>query len=807
MQRSIESFYFINQLRSAEIKNSGGKGYNLFVIRDFCNVPDFYILTTRAFEEWSVNKQIPRALKREFTKIFNDLLKVGHIAVRSSATTEDTAAASFAGMYNTSLYISNIEEGIEAVVKTWQSLDSERACNYRKTMNCDRGAMAVIIQHQLVPEISGVMFTANPLAAGEILIECCPGLGDKLVSGEIEPNQYRIKGKKVIKRTGENILSEDQIQELVKTGLKIERVFRRPQDIEWAYEKGRLYILQSRPITSIAEKIKKGTVWCNVNVRETIPGPISPMMYSIFDSIMFPIIIIDAFGVPISREQYYKYPGVERVLGRLYWNVNNTMALGRTIDPVMRLLSADKNLDPQMAAAFKQVDIKTIPTLIPFFRSVLFSISAMIRLANFIIKSSIFMRGTVRKLHKVLLDTLAMAEEYEVAADLDTGIINVQKLLVDVGTKISRRYFGGLFLSLFYFIFLGVILKLRLGARGEAIARKMIVGLIDKTGEMVIAVEKLAEKAREKAQKLDTGEVKKLYRTDHDFKNIFDDFILEFGHRGPAEFDIASFNWREDYDMVFQLIASHNKSRRKQDRKEIIKGIVNEARPFERFFIKLILPRIEAFTHLRESGKHYYFKATARAKDQFFKISEHLVAEKYYDNIHDIFLLELKDLNAIIDRTVTSVQIRAIVDRRKKERIEYEKIDPPDIIFEDGRTISFTADQASVMNGEPLSYGKVRAKARIIKDFKSSSALRAGEILVTHHTDPGWTPLFSVSGGVIVEAGGLICHAAMVAREFGIPAVVLRNATLAIPDGALIELDADMGTIRIVARNAKERNH
>jgi pyruvate,water dikinase len=125
-------------------------------------------------------------------------------------------------------------------------------------------------------------------------------------------------------------------------------------------------------------------------------------------------------------------------------------------------------------------------------------------------------------------------------------------------------------------------------------------------------------------------------------------------------------------------------------------------------------------------------------------------------------------------------------------------IEAPDIVFEDGRKMCFSSESGSRLTGEPLSFGRIKGRARIVKDFRSSSALKPGDILVTHHTDPGWTPLFSVCGGVIVEAGGLICHAAMVARELGVPAVVLRNATSIIPDGARIELDADSGTIKIV---------
>jgi pyruvate,water dikinase len=127
----------------------------------------------------------------------------------------------------------------------------------------------------------------------------------------------------------------------------------------------------------------------------------------------------------------------------------------------------------------------------------------------------------------------------------------------------------------------------------------------------------------------------------------------------------------------------------------------------------------------------------------------------------------------------------------------YRRAKPPDIIYESGERISASITESAILSGEPLSYGKIKARARIIKDFNDSSRLKKGEILVTHHTDPGWTPLFIVASGVIIEVGGVICHAAMVARELGIPAVVIRGATALIPEGKVVELDADEGTVKM----------
>lgn len=788
--------YIVDRAAGSSPALVGTKAWNLFRLRKHVEIPSFVVVTTDAFLDYEKKGRPGPEVRQELNEVLLTMLRDGPVAIRSSGTSEDLPGVSFAGMYNTTLDVKNADEGIRAVIKTWQSLDSPPACDYRKKMGVTRGSMAVIIQHQINPQISGVMVTRNPLQPDQVLIECCKGLGDRLVSGKITPSRYQVREKKIILQRGRKLLEDREVLNLVQRGREIERLFKAPQDIEWAMENEEIYFLQARPVTaSVAVHEKKGKVWCNVNVRETIPDPISPMMYSIFESIMFPMIIIDAFGVPISREQYYRYPAVERVLGRLYWNVNNTMALGRTIDPIMRLLNADKNLDPQMAAAFKYVDVEKLPPLIPFFRSLRFSLSAMVRMTLFIIKSSVFVRGTVKKVNRVLYETRSMTESYRLSSDLKTGIANVQQLVEAVGLRISRRYFGGLFLSLFYFILLGKILSVRMGSQGEVIARKTNLGITDKTGEMVQAVEMLAHYARKNSKRLTAHAVRKLWEEDREFQRLFIEFIREFGHRGPAEFDVASPNWREDYDVVFRLIATCQKPVVKPERSAVIKEIVDSARPLERFFIKFFLPRIKAFTPLRENGKHYYFMATARVKDQLLKVGEELVTKKYCEDIRDVFFLELKDLNSIAAGRSTPRRIHEVVKQRKRERAEYDMIDPPDIVFEDGRTVDFTPKSGRVICGESVSFGRVKGRARIVKSFKSSSALKPGEILITHHTDPGWTPLFSICGGVIVEAGGLICHAAMVARELGVPAIVMRSATKLIKDGQEIELNADEGKV------------
>ncbi len=777
----------------------GTKAYNLFRIASVFRVPEFCVISTRAYNEYKNSRVIPPLLRKEIEHVLIHYLKRGRIAVRSSSTAEDLTGASFAGMYSTVLHVQDRVHAMQAITRVWDSADAPRVRDYSRQMNIDAGDMAVIIQQQLEPEVSGVMVTQSPFSINEVLIECCEGLGDKLVSGKVTPSRYRIRNRRMIDKKGKDILSEKQLSELMKTGKKIESNFKSPQDVEWAFQNGRLFILQSRPVfVQVAAPRKKGTVWCNANVRETIPDPISPMGWSIFDASFFPAIMIDVFGFPVSMDTYRKFRPVEMLSGRLYWNINNTIAYGKAIGPLLDFMGGDNAVDPQLAAAFRSVDIDSLPEILSKTKMLAFTATALIRLLHYLTLAFVrygWMRNKIIETNK---EMDLYCQTFEPSTDLKGAVDKKSKWEKMVLKKFARRYFGGILLGSFYLALLSVLLRTRLGKKGEALARRSIVGIIDKTGEMAIGINRLAVMARHKLDIVNVTNLKRLYREDLEFRQHLENFMDDFGHRGPAEFDIASVNWREDYSMLFRVIATaRNSAEYTARREQVVKEIMDGTRPFERFVLRTMIPRLEAFIPLREGGKHYYLKTTAKTKDQLLLTGQQLTDKGYMKKPRDIFFLTLRDLERIADAQMTKRQVHATVEERKKQWCEYARAEVPDIIFESGERVISTVQASNVLTGEPLSSGRVRARARIIKNFSGIGRLKQGEVLVTHHADPGWTPLFNVASGLIIEVGGVICHAAMVARELGIPAVSVAGATSLIRDGSMIELDADEGAVTL----------
>ncbi len=784
-------------VKKGSAKQMGVKAANLVLLDRVFPVPEFVVVSTRMYDEYASTGTLSPRHRGELEKALKGLLSKGAVAVRTSGTAEDLPGISFAGMYSTTLSVTSTEEGLGAVMRSWESTSSYRVKEYCRRMNVEPGSMAVIIQHQLKPLVSGVMITQSPFSISEVMIECCAGLGDKLVSGKVMPSRYRIRNAKLIERKGRDLLSMKQLMELVDIGKKIERIFKSPQDIEWAIEDGRLYVLQARPvILHAATQRSRGTVWCNANVRETIPDPISPMTWSIFDTSFFPGIMIDVFGFPISEEQYRKYRPVEMLSGRLYWNMNNTLAYGKSIGPIIDSIRGDRAVDPQMAAAFRTVDLTNLPKILPDFRMSVFSIVSILRLSYYLMLGFFRYGWMSRKIARANDELEVYCANFLPAENPAEGVDKVKHWMRLILKRFARRYFGGIFLGSFQLALLSGMLSIRMGRKGEALARRAIIGIIDKTGEMAISINRLASMARRKLKDVTIAKIEKLYTSDAEFRESVDNFMSDFGHRGPAEFDIASRNWREDHSLLYGILAAAREGTEYAVRREeTVSSIVKSVRPFERFVLKVFLPRLEALVPLRENGKHYYLKATAKTKDQLLGIGEYLADGGHINEVRDVFFLSLHDLEAMVSASMNKKELRRIVAQRKKQWHDYRRAHVPDVIYESGERVTSAVVKSNVLSGEPLSSGRIRAKARIIKDFSKIHRLRQGEILVTHHADPGWTPLFTIAGGLIVEVGGVICHAAMVARELGIPALSVTGATSLIPDGAFIEMDTDEGKV------------
>ncbi len=250
---------FLNQLSQKDIKSAGGKGSHLGeLMKAGFSVPNGFVISAPVFDEFVKNKKISNNSEKEILNAF-DKLNVKYVAVRSSATTEDSAKNAWAGQLETYLYTSR-DDLMKNIKKCWQSLFSKRAVSYRaeKKLKNKKISVAVVVQKMINSEISGVCFTVHPVTKNknQMIIELVRGMGEKLVQGTITPDSYIMNKNplRIIRKNkrGKEKLSDKKILDLAKICIKIEKHFKKPQDIEWTLEKGKFYILQSRPITTLS---------------------------------------------------------------------------------------------------------------------------------------------------------------------------------------------------------------------------------------------------------------------------------------------------------------------------------------------------------------------------------------------------------------------------------------------------------------------------------------------------------------------------------------------------------------------------
>lgn len=734
-----------------------------------------------------ISSDIEEALRHNY-----DLLKgekeVFNVAVRSSATAEDLPSASFAGQLESYLDVANFSELLECVKKCWASLWTPRAIHYRnqKGIGQQNTGMAVIIQEMIPAQIAGVMFTANPLTNSrkEIYIEAIKGLGEALVQGEISGDKYIvakenyfITHKEVVE--GEQFLTDFNIKWLANEGMKFEYLFfDECQDIEWAYYKGQIYLLQTRPITTLndedpeALKVDKMTtiqrdIWTNVNER--FPEPVLPI-----DSIiakLFYLSLFEAYG-----------------------------QLGFTV-PIVNWSSVEEGDFP---------DFFVPPAIVA-------NLSRIFKLRKFldedIQESWKYNENAFNKyLHFLKEDTIK---------DFPMEIIieYIEDALKDFQRANTFRYFLYIQYGTWYNI-LARILTLLFGNEGKKLQQDLIAGQPQITMELNEKLVELAGYANKDAkikkivENSDVEVIEEALQSVTDGKIMltkFHEFIEKYGDRELTQGlgGIAAATWRDNPNVVWGmlngiLIADVNsvvvheeilKRRQRAEERlgELISHGVAKFLPIKGFITRLI-GYARKYTAFREDSHFYLTQVMPIFREMFLQIGKKLVKRSILENEHDVMYFtywELKNLVFQIynHKKVSKLELMEKLTA-KKQRLERRqaKWRARDIDVE---------DTEGVLRGIGSSSGKVTGVCKIILDPRDFAKLKPGDILVAQYTNPSWTPVFSFIGGLIVEYGSAVSHSAIIAREYGIPAVMgVPGVTKILKDNDIITMDGTLGLVK-----------
>ncbi|MYF97913.1 hypothetical protein F4212_02075, partial [Candidatus Poribacteria bacterium] len=839
-----------SEIDKDDLPHVGGKGLNLGKLtRAGFTVPPGFCVTTDAYR-FSVDN-LPKqnmdsvkevALAPELIEAVlkaRKELRTDTVAVRSSATAEDLETASFAGQQDTFLNVKT-DEILDALKACWASLWSERAIAYRQTQGIPNEglAMAVVVQEMCKAEASGVLFTVSPFDENVSIIESNWGLGESVVSGDITPDSFQISRKtgevleknvvskrEMITESGvsevstsqQNIasLTDEQLKQLAQLGIQVETLYGQPMDIEWALADDEFVLLQARSITTHTQKqisvdgidgemakyreaeiqILKtltdphGTIWSHHNLAEVLPVPL-PMTWMIMKQFMS-----GAGGLGKAYRSLGFYPSkrvdkngiLDLICGRIYVNLNREAELFFDGYPLVHNF-AELKQEPQKAMyAQAALNIKhSTPSFwfkLPFY--IVRMTKAEMQLRKF---RTNFDQELTTQMFPQFREDVENEQKSSYSKLSDADLVNKFRVWrLKTLDEFAPKALIATVLAAFSLQRLEIALKKCIDATNATnLASKLISGI---SGNLTVETnEKLQQVANDKM--------------------TLEDFLKEYGHRAVGEFELAQPRWRENTDYLKQIIASfrHDTVENNEETQEQVTRQIEQREAAEKELAKITEKRtglrkqIESeldFTRrympFRETAKFYLMLGYEQIRRALVELDDR------YNLNGGIFYLLPDELNQLID----GEEYGNVIAERKAQRDLLLQIDVPDVIFSDSLDCIgsvLTLDSADTYTGVGVSTGVAKGQARVLMKPSDIKPAERNYILVCPSTDPAWTPLFLHAAGLVMERGGLLSHGAVVAREYGVPAVAnIPNATQNITDGQIVQVDGNQGKVSIIS--------
>jgi phosphohistidine swiveling domain-containing protein len=811
---------------------------------------------------------VPAPVVRAINDALDALGAEVSLAVRSSATAEDLPGASFAGQQDTYLNVRGRDALVDAVRRCWISLFTDRAVLYRSKNGFGHRSvkLCVVVQQMIDAEVSGIMFTADPLSGHRetLSIDAGFGLGEALVSGLISADLYRYdrKAKRVtLARVGDKAfairsdreggtfrepleaemraaraLSDEQVHALAAIAERVEALYgHEPQDIEWCIRDGVAHVLQARPITTLFPRIEQHgadqtlRVYVSFGHVQMMLDPMSTMARDLW-KFFFPV---GKGPVPVLGEPARRSPVARDAACRLFLDVTGVLESPRT----------------------RAVALSVIGHV---YRDVGLSIEALTRRAAFVEDpwaltdvasgAAALFGPVVGRVPYVWIHGDAAQNAADVDRDLDALQREIRQRILGApeGSERVRRIaheFNAFFASVRpqgARIIAGILAHRALarlaeqpwadGVRDEVTA--LLRGLpLNVTTEMDLAVGDLSDRARQsravvallRANQAGWTELRTALEQSEGgpaFLQALDAFLERYGDRGIGEIDVARPRWRDDPSVLLRAVSGgladerETGSHRRQHAQQVahgeaaVKALVEAAgrgplgAPRRRIVARLCAVA-RAGMGLREHPKFTMVRVFGTVRTELLRAGKSLTDRGQTERCDDVFHLNVDELAAALDDP--SRDLRALVRARRDELEAAKSKRPPLVVSSEGETPLIEVDRTGLSEralvGTPASAGVVEGIARVVRD-PEREVLESGEILVAAYTDPGWTPLFVHAAGLVTEVGGLMTHGAVVAREYGIAAVVsVAGATERIVTGQRIRVDGTRGVVEVLEKS------
>jgi phosphoenolpyruvate synthase/pyruvate phosphate dikinase len=756
-------------------------------------------------------------------------------AIRSSATAEDLPTASFAGQQDTYLNVVGPAAILQHVSRCWASLFTERAVTYRLRDGFDHSKvhMAVVVQRMVFPHVSGILFTADPVTSNRKVssVEASFGLGEALVSGLVNADVYKVRDGEVVakavatkqlaihasptggteelaigpERQGQPALTDAQVLQLAQLGRRIEAHFGRPQDIEWCLADDGIWIVQSRPITTLfpipAADDQENHVYVSVGHQQMMTDPMKPLGLSLFQLTALPRMYEAGGRLFVDVAQRLASPttrvGLLDVMGRgdpLIGDALQTiLERGDFIRPIPDEGPGGAPAGGPVPAGPPAAPIETDPTIV-----------AELIGAN---------QASVAALKRDIRTKSGSALLDFILADLQ----ELKRILFDPR---SHQVFMGAMEASWW---LNEHLQAWLGETNAADTLTQSVPH-NVTSEMGLALLDVADVIRPHPNVVafldnveDEGFLDELATRagGKEARDAIRAFLHKYGMRCVGEIDITRSRWSERPTTLVPIILGNIKSfepgagerrfeqgrqqawKKEQELLERLRALPGGERKAGE--AKRMIDRVRTFIGYREYPKYGLVSRYFVYKQALLEEAERLTQAHILREKEDIFYLTFQELHDVVRTNQVNDQL---IRRRKDAFSTYQALTPPRVLTSDGEVFTGTYRRddvpAGALVGLPVSAGTIEGRARVILDMAEAD-LEEGDILVTAYTDPSWTPVFVAIKGLVTEVGGLMTHGAVIAREYGLPAVVgVEHATQLIRDGQRIRVHGTDGYVEIL---------
>lgn len=779
---------------------------------------------------------IPEDIHKEITRALSGLGEKNAYAVRSSATAEDLPTASFAGQQDTYLNMIGTEAVLKYIGKCWASLFTERAVIYRLQNGFDHRKvhLSVVVQKMVFPQAAGIVFTADPVTSNRNVLSVAAafGLGESLVSGLVNADAYKVRNGRVVdqkiavkklatyalkaggteereiepERRKRQVLTDEQILQLERLGRRIETHFGYPQDIEWCLVDDTFYIVQSRPITTLypvpAANDQENHVYVSVGHQQMMTDPMKPLGMSIFR--------LTSFGPRFQAG------------GRLFVDVTPML-----VSPDSReiLLDTMGQHDPLIKDALMTIiERKDFLKLVPDDHKVPGRSKSDAGMDwDFLSK----FENDPALVPDLIQDSQASIEALQQNIQGKSGPDVVQLILEDI-QQLKKVLFDPkssdvIHIAMYASSWINKKMKQWLGEQNAADTLSQSIPN-NITAEMGLALLDVADVIRPYPEVIAyLQQVKEdhfldelvMFAGGRETRDAIYAYLNKYGMRCVGEIDITKTRWSEKPMTLVPMILSNiknfapNAGKRKfeQGRQEALE---KEQELLDRLKqlpdgkrkageTKRMINLLRNFTGYREYPKYGMIQRYFVYKQALLKEAEQLVKANVIHEKEDIYYLTLEEL---LEAAQTNQLESRLIRQRKEAYKVYEKLTPPRVITSDGEIIAGAYKRenlpAEAIVGLPVSSGMIEGRARVILHMEDAE-LEEGDILVTSFTDPSWTPLFVSIKGLVTEVGGRMTHGAVIAREYGLPAVVgVENATKRIKDGQRIRVHGTEGYIEIL---------